>query len=136
MLAVSDIIDKNREFFENGSDMIMRFRLLAQNLHDQLHDAGRRVKLPTLLPFRARPVHPPGCPNGRKRLSSPDWAAKRTSANRRKISPRIGPEYSWALSPELALNWSALSQSRFSRVIVQLPFSEGPIQIIRRNNIG
>src|SRR3972149_826873 len=47
------------------------------------------------------------------------WArrlAKRASAKRRKIRPRTGPEYSPALSPEFARNWSAAAQRRFSSV--------------------
>ena len=39
-----------------------------------------------------------------------------------------GPEYSWALRPELARNWSAASQRRFSSVAVAVSFSEGAIQ--------
>ena len=40
--------------------------------------------------------------------------AKRASAKRRKMRPRTGAEYCAALSPELARNWSAASQRRFS----------------------
>ena len=56
------------------------------------------------------------------------WAAKRTSAKRRKIRPRTGAEYSWDLSPELARNWSAASQRRFSSVAVAASFSLGATQ--------
>ena len=42
----------------------------------------------------------------------------------------LGPEYSCGLRPELARNWSAASQRRFSSVALALSFSEGAIQCI------
>ena len=42
------------------------------------------------------------------------WAEKRTSANRRKIRPRTGSEYSDCLSPAPAQSWFAASQRRLS----------------------
>ena len=42
----------------------------------------------------------------------------------------MGPEYSCGLRPELARNWSAASQRRFSSVALALSFSEGAIQCI------
>ncbi|OGA16943.1 MAG: hypothetical protein A3I63_03415 [Betaproteobacteria bacterium RIFCSPLOWO2_02_FULL_66_14] len=47
--------------------------------------------------------------------SSARRLAKRASAKRRKMRPRTGPEYSPALSPELARNWSAAAQRRCSK---------------------
>ena len=44
----------------------------------------------------------------------------------------MGPEYSCALSPELARNWSAASQRRFSRVAVAVSFSGVAIQRKKR----
>lgn len=41
--------------------------------------------------------------------------AKRASAKRRKMRPRTGVEYWPAFRPELARNWSAAAQRRFSR---------------------
>src|SRR5436190_13948966 len=64
------------------------------------------------------------------------WPAKRTSAKRRKMRPRMGPEYSWALSPELARNWSAASQRRFSRVLLAVSFSEVAIHFVRVGSIS
>jgi hypothetical protein len=58
--------------------------------------------------------------------------AKRTSAKRRKIKPRMGPEYSCALRPELARNWSAASHRRFSSEVEAASFSEGAIQSMSR----
>ena len=40
----------------------------------------------------------------------------------------MGPEYSWAFKPELARNWSAASQRRFSKLAAAVSFSEGAIQ--------
>src|SRR5436190_23987284 len=58
------------------------------------------------------------------------WAANRTSAKRRKMRPRTGAEYSWDLRPELARNWSAASQRRFSSAALSVSFSDGAIQIM------
>src|SRR5229473_810132 len=57
-------------------------------------------------------------------------AAKRTSAKRRKISPRTGCEYWAAVRPELARNWSAALQRRFSSVPLAVSFSDGAIHCI------
>ena len=43
-----------------------------------------------------------------------------------------GPEYSWDLSPELARNWSAASQRRFSSASDAMSFSLGAIQRIQQ----
>src|SRR5262245_4527859 len=48
------------------------------------------------------------------------------------MRPRTGAEYSWDLSPELARNWSAASQRRFSSVAVTVSFSPGAIQRINQ----
>ena len=42
----------------------------------------------------------------------------------------MGPEYSCALRPELARNWSAASHRRFSSEVEAAFFSEGAIQSI------
>ena len=60
------------------------------------------------------------------------WAAKRTSAKRRKMRPRTGAEYSWDFRPELARNWSAASQSRFSSAALSAFYSDGAFQFIWR----
>src|SRR6267143_47537 len=54
--------------------------------------------------------------------------AKRASAKRRKMRPRTGPEYSPALRPELARNWSAAAQRRFSSAWLASSFSVGATQ--------
>ena len=40
----------------------------------------------------------------------------------------MGPEYSWAFRPELARNWSAAPQGRFSMVTVVVSFAGVAIQ--------
>src|SRR5664280_255840 len=44
------------------------------------------------------------------------------------MRPRTGWEYCAAVRPELARNWSAASQRRFSSVVVAVSFSGGAIQ--------
>src|SRR6266704_4358734 len=60
--------------------------------------------------------------------SSARRLAKRASAKRRKMSPRTGVEYWPAFSPELARNWSAAAQRRFSSVWLAVSFSVGATQ--------
>jgi hypothetical protein len=62
----------------------------------------------------ARFIHPAAAPRrGAGFLELLQLGCEPHPAKRRKIKPRIGPEYSCALRPELARNWSAASQRRF-----------------------
>ena len=53
-------------------------------------------------------------------VSSPAWRAVREAdfGEAQEDEAEDGPEYSWDLRPELARNWSAASQRRFSSVAV------------------